>query len=87
MTSAVEPPGIGPAAVTLPARPEPIRVDPASSAVIVIDMQNAYASAGGYVDLAGFDVTGVASVIGRIAQVLDTARGGWDYELVDALAP
>ena len=37
-------------------------------------MQNAYASPGGYVDLAGFDIAGAAGVIGRIAQVLDTAR-------------
>jgi ureidoacrylate peracid hydrolase len=121
----------------LPARPEPIRIDPASTAVVVVDMQNAYATAGGYVDLAGFDITGAAGVIARIAQVLDAARaasipviflqngwdpdyaeaggpgspnwhksnalktmrqrpelagkllarGGWDYELVDALAP
>jgi ureidoacrylate peracid hydrolase len=62
--------------------------------VIVIDMQNAYASAGGYVDLAGFDVSGAASVIGKIAQVLEVARGagmpvvylqnGWDADYVEA---
>jgi ureidoacrylate peracid hydrolase len=100
-------------------------------------MQNAYASAGGYVDLAGFDIGGAQGVIVRIAAVLATARdagmpvvflqngwdpgyaeagtpaspnwhksnalktmrarpelagtllarGGWDYALVDALAP
>ena len=121
----------------LSARPEAIRLSPADTAVVVIDMQNAYASPGGYVDLAGFDIAGAAGVIGRVAQVLDTARaagmpvvflqngwdpdyveagtsgspnwhksnalktmrarpelrgqllarGGWDYELVDALAP
>jgi len=121
----------------LSARPEPVRVSPADTAVVVIDMQNAYASEGGYVDLAGFDIAGAAEVVGRIVQVLDTARsaempviylqngwdpdyleagtpaspnwhksnalktmrerpelhgkllarGGWDYELVDALAP
>ena len=123
--------------VVLSARPEPVRVSPADTAVVVIDMQNAYASEGGYVDLAGFDIAGAAGVVGRIVQVLDTARsagmpviylqngwdpnyveagtpaspnwhksnalktmrerpelhgkllarGGWDYELVDALAP
>ena len=121
----------------LPARPEAIRLDPATTAVIVVDMQNAYASKGGYVDEAGFDVEPAAAVIGRIDKVLDNARasgmtvvflqngwdagyveagtplspnyhksnalktmrarpelagrflarGGWDYELVDALAP
>jgi ureidoacrylate peracid hydrolase len=69
-------------------------VDPVTSAVIVIDMQNAYASPGGYVDLAGFDISGAASVIGRIGQVLDTARkggvqviylqNGWDPDYVEA---
>jgi ureidoacrylate peracid hydrolase len=85
------------AAVTLPARPEALRLDPAETAVIVIDMQNAYASPGGYVDLAGFDIGGAADVIGRIAQVLDAARGagvqviylqnGWDPDYVEAGGP
>ena len=97
MDPVVEPPATGTATVTLPARPEPIRVDPASSAVIVIDMQNAYATEGGYVDLAGFDISGSAGVIGRISQVLDVARGagmpvvflqnGWDADYVEAGGP
>ena len=80
--------------VVLPARPEPIRLSPSDTAVVVIDMQNAYASEGGYADLAGFDIAGAASVIGKIAQVLDTARGagmpviflqnGWDADYVEA---
>jgi ureidoacrylate peracid hydrolase len=97
MTAAVHPPSTGPTSALLPARPEPVRIDPASSAVIVIDMQNAYASPGGYVDLAGFDITGAAGVIGRIGQVLDTARAaaipiiflqnGWDGDYVEAGGP
>ena len=84
-------------AVTLPARPEALRLSPADTAVVVIDMQNAYASEGGYVDLAGFDVTGAASCIGNIAQVLATARAcgmpvvylqnGWDPDYVEAGGP
>ena len=63
--------------VTLPARPEPIRVSVEETAIVVIDMQNAYASKGGYVDLAGFDIAGAAGTIGQIAKVLETgARGG-----------
>jgi ureidoacrylate peracid hydrolase len=83
--------------VVLPARPEPIRLDPASTAVIVIDMQNAYASPGGYVDKAGFDVGPAAGVIGKIARILDTARAagmpvvylqnGWDADYVEAGTP
>lgn len=125
------------AAVMLPARPEPLPLPPARTAVIVVDMQNAYASKGGYLDLAGFDIGGAAAVVDKIKDVLDVARaagmtvvyfqngwdpdyveaggegspnwwksnalktmrarpelqgqllarGGWDYELVDALAP
>ena len=80
--------------VVLNARPEAIRLSAADTAVVVIDMQNAYASEGGYVDLAGFDIAGSAGVIGRIAQVLETARSagmpviflqnGWDPDYVEA---
>jgi ureidoacrylate peracid hydrolase len=83
--------------VTLPARPEPLRVSADETAIIVIDMQNAYASAGGYVDLAGFDISGAAGTIGQIAKVLETARGagvlvvylqnGWDPDYVEAGGP
>ena len=83
--------------VVLSARPEAIRLSPADTAVVVIDMQNAYASEGGYVDLAGFDIAGAAGVIGRIGQVLQTARAagmpviylqnGWDGDYVEAGTP
>ena len=83
--------------VTLPARPEPIRVAADQTAVVVIDMQNAYASPGGYVDLAGFDIAGAAATIGQVAKVLETARGagvqvvflqnGWDPDYVEAGGP
>lgn len=81
----------------LSARPEPIRLNPKTTAVVVVDMQNAYASRGGYVDEAGFDVAPAAAVIGKIAQVLDTARAagmpvvflqnGWDAGYVEAGTP
>lgn len=84
-------------ALTLPARPEALRLSPAETAVVVIDMQNAYASPGGYVDLAGFDIAGAAGVIGKIATVLDTARNagvqviflqnGWDPDYAEAGTP
>ena len=83
--------------ITLPARPEPIRVSVEETAIVVIDMQNAYASKGGYVDEAGFDISGAAGTIGQIAKVLDTARGagmtivylqnGWDSDYVEAGGP
>jgi len=73
MTSTITP--LSPDAVMLPARPEPIPVDPKTTAVIVIDMQNAYASPGGYLDLAGFDISGAAACIQQIKGVLEVARG------------
>jgi len=83
--------------VTLPARPEPLRVSADETAIVVIDMQNAYASEGGYVDLAGFDISGAAGTIGQIGKVLETARGagvlvvylqnGWDPDYVEAGGP
>ena len=84
-------------AITLPARPEALRLSPETTAVVVIDMQNAYASEGGYVDLAGFDIAGAAGTVGRITTVLDTARGagvqvvflqnGWDADYKEAGGP
>jgi ureidoacrylate peracid hydrolase len=83
--------------VTLPARPEPLRMKPSETAVIVVDMQNAYATEGGYVDLAGFDVTGAAGAIGKTKAVLEAARAagvtviffqnGWDKDYVEAGTP
>ena len=83
--------------VTLPARPEPIRVAVDQTALIVVDMQNAYASPGGYLDLAGFDIGGAAAVIEQTAKVLDVARAagltivyfqnGWDPDYREAGGP
>jgi ureidoacrylate peracid hydrolase len=83
--------------VMLPARPEPIAVPAAKTAIIVIDMQNAYASKGGYLDLAGFDISGAAKVIENTKQVLEVARAagiqviyfqnGWDCDYVEAGGP
>ena len=83
--------------ILLPARPEPIGLPRQGTAVIVVDMQNAYASPGGYLDLAGFDIGGAAAAIARIAEVLDVARAaalpviylqnGWDPDYVEAGGP
>ena len=74
--------------------PEPIKLDPSQTALIVVDMQNAYASQGGYLDLAGFDVTSTKPVIDKIKQAVDIAhqsgiqviyfRNGWDNKYVEA---
>ena len=49
--------------VTLAARPASIEIDPARTALVVVDMQNAFASKGGMFDLAGFDISGAPAVI------------------------
>jgi len=84
-------------AVTLPARPENLPITPAETALIVVDMQNAYASKGGYLDLAGFDIGGAAAVIDRIGEAVAAARAagvqvvffqnGWDPTYVEAGGP
>lgn len=80
--------------IELKARPETLSLKAAETAVIVIDMQNAYASKNGYVDLAGFDISGAAGTIGNIDKVLKAARragiqviylqNGWDPDYVEA---
>ena len=86
-----------PGAVTLPARPENLPIDPRETALIIVDMQNAYASPGGYLDLAGFDIAGAAAVIDKIALAVEAARkagvtvvffqNGWDPDYVEAGGP
>ncbi|ESQ77711.1 amidohydrolase [Asticcacaulis sp. AC402] len=81
----------------LPARPEALSLKALETAVIVIDMQNAYASPGGYVDLAGFDISGARSTIANIKRTLSAAReasiqvvylqNGWDPDYVEAGTP
>jgi len=63
-----------PETVTLPARPAPISVVAAETALIIVDMQNAYLSPGGYIDLVGFDVSGSPSVIAETAAIAAACR-------------
>jgi ureidoacrylate peracid hydrolase len=58
----------------LNAKPEPVEVDFRSAAVVVVDMQNSFASKGGMLDIAGVDLSDAARVVETIRGVLDTAR-------------
>lgn len=58
----------------LSASPEAVEVDFQKSAVIVVDMQNAFASPKGMLDLAGRDISGAPRVIASIRTILDAAR-------------
>lgn len=60
--------------VTLAARPESIQLDLTKTAIVVVDMQNAFATKGGMFDLAGFDISGAAPVIETHKRLLAAAR-------------
>src|SRR6266566_5519838 len=60
--------------VTLDAKPEPIAIDPAQAAVIVVDMENDFAAKGGMFDRAGADISGAQKAIAPTARVLAAAR-------------
>jgi ureidoacrylate peracid hydrolase len=55
-------------------RPEAIELDLQSSALVVVDMQNAFASKGGVFDLAGIDISKAAEVTDVIRRILEGAR-------------
>jgi ureidoacrylate peracid hydrolase len=60
--------------VILLAKPDAVEVDLSRSAVVVVDMQNAFASKNGMLDIAGADLSGAPRVVDVIAQVLAAAR-------------
>lgn len=60
--------------LNLATRPEPLQLELAQTAVIVVDMQNAFASPKGLLDLAGVDIFGAAAVVQTLQGVLDAAR-------------
>jgi ureidoacrylate peracid hydrolase len=60
--------------VRLNAKPEPIEIDTAKTAVIVVDMQNDFGSKGGMFDRAGIDISGIQKAVGPTAKVLASAR-------------
>jgi ureidoacrylate peracid hydrolase len=81
----------------LVARPEPIEFLPSQTALIVVDLQNGYASEGGYRSLGGQDVSSAKAVVANSVQLIDTARqagltviflkNGWDTELKTSGGP
>ena len=60
--------------ITVEARPEPLTIDLARTAILVIDMQNDFCSPGGGFDRAGIPIGAVRSVIPIISTVLEAAR-------------
>src|SRR5437016_8471345 len=60
--------------VELAAEPAPISLDLDRTALIVVDMQNAFASPGGMLDLAGIDVRPARDAVANAALVCEAAR-------------
>ena len=60
--------------VTVSARPEPIAIETASTAVIVIDMQNDFGAKGGLFERAGLDISMIQQAVAPTAKVLVAAR-------------
>jgi ureidoacrylate peracid hydrolase len=60
--------------ISVNAKPQAISLDPARSAIIVVDMQNDFGSEGGLFSRGGVDISGIQAVVPRIAEVLAAAR-------------
>ena len=60
--------------IVLPAQPEPLSITPERTAVVLVDMQNAFASPGGMLDLAGIDVGPAAAAVANARLLVDAAR-------------
>ena len=58
----------------LNAKPEPVEVELDRSAIVVVDMQNAFASKGSTLDIAGLDLSDAAGVVRAIGQVIAAGR-------------
>jgi ureidoacrylate peracid hydrolase len=63
-----------PKSVKIQARPEPVEVDLHRTAVVVVDMQNAFVSKGGMFDTFGWDISAAEGVIENNRKIIDAAR-------------
>lgn len=61
-------------AICIGARPESFECEPSQTAVVVVDMQNDFASPGGMFDRVGIDVSCIQAIVPNIAAVLHAAR-------------
>jgi ureidoacrylate peracid hydrolase len=58
----------------LNAKPQGVEIDPRKAAIVVVDMQNAFAAKGGLLDIAGVDISGADQVVRSIRKIVDTGR-------------
>lgn len=59
---------------SIEAKPSSFSMDPATAAVIVVDMQNDFGSNGGMFQRAGIDISEIQAVVQPISRVLNAAR-------------
>ncbi len=60
--------------IEVDARPAPAGFDPASTAVVVVDMQHDFASDGGMFERAGIDLSAIKRIVSPIQQIVASAR-------------
>ena len=63
--------------ITMPAlatRPAPVEIDFDQTALVIVDMQNAFVTKGGMFDLAGIDISGAPAVIEANRRLLAASR-------------
>lgn len=60
--------------ILLSAEPEPVSIDISKTAVVVVDMQNAFLSSGGYFDLCGFDILPSRGIIASCQKIINLSR-------------
>jgi len=60
--------------IRIEAEPQPILVDLARTALLVVDMQNAFAHKGGYFDLVGLDITPIQRIIEPCRKIINAAH-------------
>ncbi len=59
---------------SLAARPAPVELTLAETALMIVDMQNSFATKGGMFDLAGFDISGADAAVAVTRKLLDACR-------------
>jgi ureidoacrylate peracid hydrolase len=60
--------------MTVEAEPESIEIDLIKTAIIVVDMQNAFMSRGGYFDLIGVDTSATQKIVEPCKKIIQLAR-------------
>jgi len=60
--------------IIVEAEPEPVEIDVSKTAILVVDMQNAFVRQGGYFDIIGHDVSATGRIIGPCRKIVSTGR-------------